>query len=270
MRARGIAGRGRGAPDRGKGRVVFRWWGRGRGQVRGRSRCHGEGQRVGRGGFPRWALGRGRGTGHGADRGVATVWAAVTATGLCTVFAVVLALGQAVAARHRAGGAADMAALAAADRALEGVEVACGAARRVALAQDAEVVRCAVEGEVADVTTRAGFGPYLPTVRARAGPAAGPSAGAAIDPLAGNSAGPAGSPSAAAVTDRLAGTSADVVTDRLPGSLAGASTRLPARPPADSSGGAPADSSGGPSAGLPVRPLADPSAGAPGEEGAGP
>ncbi|KFK90165.1 helicase [Streptomyces sp. JS01] len=120
--------------------------------------------------------------GRGADRGVATVWVAVTAAGLCTVFAVVLALGQAVAARHRAGGAADLAALAAADRALEGAEAACEAARRVALAQDAAVVRCAVQGEVADVTARAGFGPYLPTVRARAGPPAGPSAGAPTDP----------------------------------------------------------------------------------------
>ncbi|MFE2500437.1 Rv3654c family TadE-like protein [Streptomyces rubiginosohelvolus] len=122
-----------------------------------------------------------RGSGGGADRGVATVWVAVTAAGLCTVFAVVLALGQAVAARHRAGGAADLAALAAADRALEGAEAACEAARRVALAQDAAVVRCAVQGEVADVTARAGFGPYLPTVRARAGPPAGASAGAPTD-----------------------------------------------------------------------------------------
>ncbi|MEV7458808.1 Rv3654c family TadE-like protein [Streptomyces rubiginosohelvolus] len=120
--------------------------------------------------------------GRGADRGVATVWVAVTAAGLCTVFAVVLALGQAVAARHRAGGAADLAALAAADRALEGAEAACEAARRVALAQDAAVVRCAVQGEIADVTARAGFGPYLPTVRARAGPPTGPSAGAPTDP----------------------------------------------------------------------------------------
>ncbi|MFG2766676.1 Rv3654c family TadE-like protein [Streptomyces rubiginosohelvolus] len=120
--------------------------------------------------------------GRGADRGVATVWVAVTAAGLCTVFAVVLALGQAVAARHRAGGAADLAALAAADRALEGAEAACEAARRVALAQDAAIVRCAVQGEVADVTARAGFGPYLPTVRSRAGPPVSPSAGAPADP----------------------------------------------------------------------------------------
>ncbi|MFB6530698.1 pilus assembly protein TadG-related protein, partial [Streptomyces sp. NPDC056399] len=44
------------------------------------------------------------------------------------MFGAVLALGQAVAARHRAGGAADLAALAAADRALWGEAEACGAA----------------------------------------------------------------------------------------------------------------------------------------------
>lgn len=115
-----------------------------------------------------WAAAR---TGErAADRGVATVWAAVTAAALCAVFAVVLALGQAVATRHRAGGAADLAALAAADRALEGPEAACGAARRVALAQDAVIVRCTVHGDIADVVARSSFGPYEPAVRARAGP----------------------------------------------------------------------------------------------------
>ncbi|MFJ6853597.1 Rv3654c family TadE-like protein [Streptomyces sp. NPDC091271] len=93
----------------------------------------------------------------------------MTAT-LCVVFATVLALGQAVSARHKAGGAADLAALAAADQALRGTETACGAAGEVALAQGAEIVRCAVQGEIADVTARARFGPYAPEVRSRAGP----------------------------------------------------------------------------------------------------
>lgn len=105
-----------------------------------------------------------------ADRGAATVWVAVAASVLCVVFAAVLALGQAVAARHRAGGAADLAALAAADRALWGPAAACEAAGAVAAAQQAEVVRCRVRGEIADVTARARFGPYAPRVRARAGP----------------------------------------------------------------------------------------------------
>ncbi|MFJ7221853.1 Rv3654c family TadE-like protein [Streptomyces sp. NPDC098090] len=106
----------------------------------------------------------------GGDRGLATVWVAMTTATLCAVFAVVLALGQVVAVRHRAGGAADLAALAAADRALQGPGAACGAAEQVATAQGAVVVRCAVRGEVADVTARVSLGPYEPVVRSRAGP----------------------------------------------------------------------------------------------------
>lgn len=41
------------------------------------------------------------------DRGSATVWAAMATTALCAVFAVILAMGQAVVARHRAASAAD-------------------------------------------------------------------------------------------------------------------------------------------------------------------
>ncbi|MFK8912374.1 Rv3654c family TadE-like protein, partial [Streptomyces sp. YS-3] len=108
------------------------------------------------------------------DRGSASVWVAVAASALCLVFAAVLALGQAVAARHRAGGAADLAALAAADRALWGTAEACAGAVRVAGAQGGEVVRCTVTGEIADVTVRARFGPYAPEIRSRAGPAAPP------------------------------------------------------------------------------------------------
>ncbi|MET9799505.1 Rv3654c family TadE-like protein [Streptomyces sp. NPDC006368] len=89
---------------------------------------------------------------------------------MCTVFVAVLTLGQVVAARHMAGGAADLAALAAADRALWGKDHACDAAAMVARAQRAEVVRCTVRGEIADVTARARFGPYVPEVRSRAGP----------------------------------------------------------------------------------------------------
>ncbi|WP_078075835.1 Rv3654c family TadE-like protein [Streptomyces niveus] len=104
------------------------------------------------------------------DRGSATVWAAMATTALIAVFAVILAMGQAVVARHRAGSAADLAALAAAGHALLGAEAACARAAEVAGAQGAQVVRCAVVGEIADVTARADFGPYAPTVRSRAGP----------------------------------------------------------------------------------------------------
>lgn len=109
---------------------------------------------------------------RGGDRGSATVWVAMAAATICAVFAVVLALGQAVAARHRAGAAADLAALAAADRALSGPVEACRRAVEVAAAQRAEVTSCVVSAEIADVTARARLGPFAPAVRSRAGPPA--------------------------------------------------------------------------------------------------
>ncbi|MFF5975319.1 Rv3654c family TadE-like protein [Streptomyces sp. NPDC012769] len=105
-----------------------------------------------------------------ADRGAATVWTAIAACALCVVFGAVLALGQAVTARHRAGGAADLAALAAADRALWGEEDACAAASRVAMAQGATLVRCDVREDVADVTAQVTLGPWTTAIRSRAGP----------------------------------------------------------------------------------------------------
>ncbi|MFF8914969.1 Rv3654c family TadE-like protein [Streptomyces sp. NPDC015032] len=146
---------------RGSVRAAVGWYAsRGdRGAGRGRRRNHDRGR------------GRGPDLGPaGRDRGLATVWVAMTTATLCMVFAVVLALGQVVVVRHRAGGAADLAALAAADRALQGTRESCAAAREVAAAQGAVVVRCTVRGEVADVTARVRFGPYGPAVRSRAGP----------------------------------------------------------------------------------------------------
>lgn len=124
---------------------------------------------------------------------MATVWAAVAATALCAVFAALLTMGSVVTARHRAGGAADLAALAAADHALEGERAACDLAGRVARAQGAHLVRCAVRGEVADLTVEvpaAGVvaalpagasGKFVPRVRARAGPPASELPGTATD-----------------------------------------------------------------------------------------
>lgn len=129
---------------------------------------------------------RGRGGGGqrgavrlGSDRGSATVWVAVAMAAVGVVFGAVLAMGQAVQARHRAGGAADLAALAAADRWMEGSADACAMAGRVARAQGARVVRCAVYGEVSDVTAAVGAGAFAAEVRARAGPAAGRAAASA-------------------------------------------------------------------------------------------
>ncbi|GGQ74821.1 hypothetical protein GCM10010280_21710 [Streptomyces pilosus] len=109
-----------------------------------------------------------------ADRGSATVWSVGAIAVLCVVFGIVLALGHAVVVRHRAAGGADLAALAAADHWAEGRAAACARADRVARRQDARLVRCALTGEVADVSVASGHGPFTVEVRARAGPAAGP------------------------------------------------------------------------------------------------
>ena len=116
------------------------------------------------------ALGRRMRSRH-SDRGSATVWSLGAMAVMCVVFGVVLALGQAVVARHRAAGGADLAALAAADHWAEGGTGACVRAERVARAQGTRLVRCAVVGETSDVTASAGRGPFAAAVRSRAGPA---------------------------------------------------------------------------------------------------
>ncbi|MGZ3100481.1 Rv3654c family TadE-like protein [Streptomyces sp. H72] len=127
-------------------------------------------------------LGSARGSGGswagatGTDRGSATVWSVGAIAVLCLVFGIVLALGQAVVARHRAAGGADMAALAAADHWAQGGAAACARAERVARAQATRLVRCVLTGQVSDVTAASGRGPFTAEVRARAGPASEPAA----------------------------------------------------------------------------------------------
>ncbi|MFF2130212.1 Rv3654c family TadE-like protein [Streptomyces olivochromogenes] len=106
-----------------------------------------------------------------SDGGSATVWTVGAIAVLCVVFGAVLAMGQAVVVRHRAAGVADLAALAAADHWADGGTAACAQADRVARAQRARLVRCAVEGEISDVTAASGAGSFDVEVRSRAGPA---------------------------------------------------------------------------------------------------
>ncbi|MFC8818545.1 Rv3654c family TadE-like protein [Streptomyces rochei] len=106
----------------------------------------------------------------GADQGSATVWSVGAVAVLCLVFGVVLALGQAVVARHRAAGGADLAALAAAEHWARGATAACARAERIAAAQETRLVRCALTGQVSDVTVASGRGPFTAEARARAGP----------------------------------------------------------------------------------------------------
>ncbi|WP_353650243.1 Rv3654c family TadE-like protein [Nakamurella sp. A5-74] len=87
------------------------------------------------------------------DRGSATVVAAIFLAALLAVVVVVLQLAGAVIARHRAGSAADLAALAGAGLVLLDPGNACGRAGSVAVANGARVVSCEVQGWDVLVTT---------------------------------------------------------------------------------------------------------------------
>ena len=109
------------------------------------------------------------------ERGSATVWVMVLCGVLATVGVAVVLTGAAVVARHRAGAAADLAALAGAARAVQGAD-ACGEAARLAAANAAELTGCEVEpgGRVrvtVSVPVALGrLGIFSATGRARAGP----------------------------------------------------------------------------------------------------
>src|SRR5687767_2200590 len=80
------------------------------------------------------------------ERGSATVWVVALAGVLAVVGMAVVLFGAAVVARHRAGAAADLAALAAAGRAVVGDPGACAVAADVADANAAELTGCTVGG----------------------------------------------------------------------------------------------------------------------------
>jgi secretion/DNA translocation related TadE-like protein len=88
-------------------------------------------------------------------------------------------VAAAVSARHRAGTAADFAALAAAGQALSGRAVACRAARESAVANGGRLTQCELRGAVAEVRVAVSLpGPLArwaaPAVTARAGPVSPP------------------------------------------------------------------------------------------------
>ena len=111
------------------------------------------------------------------ERGSATVWVLALAGVLAAVGLAAVLVGAAVTARHRAGTAADLAALTAALAAVEGESVACGAAARMAADNGTELTSCAVhDGNVFDITVAAPvrlgpLGLFQADGRARAGPA---------------------------------------------------------------------------------------------------
>lgn len=111
-------------------------------------------------GWRRRTAGRARdrsGSGPDGERGSATVIGAGLIVASLALFVAALQLGAVVVARHRAEAAADLAALAAATRAVAGQEVACRSAGGVAERMSAEVTACQLDGwdAVVHVTARA-------------------------------------------------------------------------------------------------------------------
>ncbi|WP_241665885.1 Rv3654c family TadE-like protein [Prescottella subtropica] len=109
------------------------------------------------------------------DEGGATVFACFALAGLVAVTAILLHLGGAVAARHRAQSAADLGALAAAQALADG-EPACPVAMSVVSRMRAQVSGCVVDGwdvQVSTEVTPGGvpFGSGPARAVARAGPA---------------------------------------------------------------------------------------------------
>ncbi|MEV7772716.1 Rv3654c family TadE-like protein [Kitasatospora sp. NPDC086791] len=127
--------------------------------------------------------GRAAAGGRGPDTGSATVWLLALAVLGTAVFAATLAVGSVVVARHRAESAADLAALAAADRLLLDPDGGCARAMGIAAAQGADLVSCGVDRssdavEVVAEVRAGGLPVRLPVgparARARAGPVRAP------------------------------------------------------------------------------------------------
>lgn len=112
---------------------------------------------------------------EGREHGSGTVWVVVAVALLASFAVVTAAIGGAVVTRHRAGSAADFAALAAADALARGDADPCGAALRVAVRHGAVLTSCTTSGMVVDVVVEMPAGGLVgpdraATVRARAGP----------------------------------------------------------------------------------------------------
>jgi secretion/DNA translocation related TadE-like protein len=109
------------------------------------------------------------------DRGSITVLGAFVVAALVGVTVLVVHLGAATAARHRAQSGADLAALAGAEQALLAEPDPCGAARAIAAANEVRVTDCILDGsEVSvDAAVSVSLGPFgsrEARARARAGP----------------------------------------------------------------------------------------------------
>lgn len=118
---------------------------------------------------------------RGAEHGSATLLVLGCAVVVLAVGVVGSVLGAAIAVRHRAAAAADLAALAAAREAIFGPTAACTAAARIAGVNGGRLRSCTLAGSIATVEVSVAPRGVLarfpaPVGRARAGPAVEPSA----------------------------------------------------------------------------------------------
>jgi secretion/DNA translocation related TadE-like protein len=88
------------------------------------------------------------------ERGAVTVHAATIAVLLLVAALIIAEMAGLVRLRHRVAAAADLAALAATQASVAG-EDGCAAARRIAGSNDADIVTCRMDFDVATITTRA-------------------------------------------------------------------------------------------------------------------
>lgn len=112
----------------------------------------------------------------GPDRGSGTVWSVALIAVVASLALLAAAIGGAVVTRHRAGAAADLSALAAADAVARAAGQPCLLAERVAERYGGVLTSCVVNGMVVDVVVSMVAGGLLggertASVRARAGPA---------------------------------------------------------------------------------------------------
>ena len=110
------------------------------------------------------------------DRGSVSIWAAALAGLICLGSSAALLYGSAVAGRHRAESAADLAALAAAVHVPDGPARACAVAARIAARNGPVLLGCQVVGEEVEVVVSwrlslGRLGGFSTVARARAGPA---------------------------------------------------------------------------------------------------
>jgi secretion/DNA translocation related TadE-like protein len=111
-----------------------------------------------------------------SESGVATIWGLAIMGLLLMLAAVSAGVVDLIGARHQAEAAADLAALAGAQAAVDGDD-ACEAARRIAAANHGALTRCEVDGEIVEVRVDVDGSRLLGRIwtltgRARAGPAA--------------------------------------------------------------------------------------------------